>query len=354
MTKTSEASGRQIRLWLGAGILMVLVQILLGGITRLTGSGLSITEWKPLLGALPPLNHADWSHSFAQYQQIAQFKKLNSHFTLADYKGLFFWEWLHREWARVMGLVFIIPFMVFLLQRKFDRHLKWQLTGLFVLGAVQGLAGWLMVQSGLNDTDVAVSHIRLAVHFCLALFLLVYLFWMYLRLQADNEPVYVSRPFRLLTVLTCLVLCLQLIFGAFMAGTHAVLYAPTWPDINGTFFIPSSGITGGFLLRIIYDPLLIQFIHRLLAYLLCVLFLSFFLYARLLPARSELSGPALYPLLLLIIQVSLGIACLFHAGRPNYIWFAVLHQFNGILLLLSVTAIYRRIRTGPHNVSNSL
>lgn len=344
MLNKAETARKQIGRWLAAGTLMVLIQILLGGITRLTGSGLSITEWKPLMGALPPLSRDEWSHSFAQYQHIAQFKKLNSHFSLSDYQGIYFWEWLHREWARLMGLVFIIPFVVFLLQRKFDRRLKWQLSGLFVLGAVQGLAGWLMVQSGLNDTDVAVSHIRLAVHFCLALILLVYLFWMALKLRVAKEPMVVPRLFRILIGLVCLALGLQLIFGAFMAGTHAVLYAPTWPDINGRFFPSSAGITGKLPHRIIYDPLLIQFIHRLLAYFLCALFIAIFLYARLLPARGALLRSGLYPGLLLLLQISLGIACLLNAARPHYIWLAVLHQFNGILLLLSVVAVMYRIR----------
>jgi len=326
---------------------MVLVQILLGGITRLTGSGLSITEWKPLMGVFPPLSHAEWAHNFEQYQQIAQFKKLNSYFTLADYQGLYFWEWLHREWARLMGLVFIIPFIVFLWQGKFNRSLGWQLAGLFLLGAVQGLAGWIMVQSGLNDADVAVSHLRLAVHFCLALLLLVYLFWMFLTLRVGKKPGYASGPFRLLTRLIILLLGLQLIYGAFMAGTHAALYAPTWPDINGAFLVSSPGITGNFLYRITYDPFLIQFIHRLLAYLLSGLFLIFFLYTWRLPAHSPLIRSGSYPLLLLIVQVSLGIGCLFNSGAPLFIWLAILHQLNGILLLLSICSVFYRSRSRP-------
>ena len=324
---------------------MVLVQILLGGITRLTGSGLSITEWKPLMGAFPPLNHTEWTHSFEQYQQIAQFKKINSQFTLADYQGLYFWEWLHREWARLMGLIFIVPFFIFLWQGKFNGSLGWQLAGLFLLGAVQGLAGWIMVQSGLNDTDVAVSHIRLAIHFCLALLLLVYLFWMFLKLRADKKPGYATGLFQLLTRLIILLLGLQVIYGAFMAGTHAALYAPTWPDINGAFFISSPGIAGNFLHRITYDPFLIQFIHRLLAYLLSGLFFVFFLYIRRLPAHSPLIRSGNYPLLLFIIQVSLGIACLLNSGTPLFIWLAVIHQLNGILLLLSMGNIFYQSRS---------
>ncbi|MGZ3944925.1 MAG: COX15/CtaA family protein [Mucilaginibacter sp.] len=344
MDNSIQTARRQVGIWLAAGILMVIIQILLGGITRLTGSGLSITEWKPLMGALPPLSHTEWRCSFEQYQHIAQFKKLNNQFTLADYQGLYFWEWLHREWARLMGVVFIIPFCVFLWQGKFTRSLGWRLAGLFLLGAVQGLAGWVMVQSGLNDTDVTVSHIRLAVHLFLAVLLLVYLFWMFLTLRTDKAPAAASGTLQLLTQLIMLLLGLQFIYGAFMAGTHAALYAPTWPDINGSFILSSPGITGNFLHRVAYDPFLIQFIHRLLAYLLSGLFLTWFFYIRRLPAGSPLRRRGSYSILLLILQVSLGIASLLNSSTPIFIWLAVMHQLNGIVLLLNMVSFFHRIR----------
>lgn len=161
--------------WLATGVAMLMVQVLLGGVTRLTGSGLSITEWQPLLGALPPMNEQAWIRSFEKYQHIAQFKKLNSHFTLADYQAIFFLEWLHREWARLVGLLFIVPFSFFLIKKKITGKSIGPLIILFLLGALQGEIGWIMVQSGLNDTEVSVSHIRLAIHFICALFLLSYL-----------------------------------------------------------------------------------------------------------------------------------------------------------------------------------
>jgi cytochrome c oxidase assembly protein subunit 15 len=334
---------RQLTIWLGAGILMVMIQILLGGITRLTGSGLSITEWQPLMGALPPLNRVEWTRSFEQYQKIAQFKKLNTYFTLADYQGLYFWEWLHREWARLIGVVFIVPFIIFLRQGKFERAQKWQLAGLFLLGGIQGLAGWVMVQSGLNDTDVTVNHIRLSVHFCLALLLLIYIFWIFLKLRTATPPRSAPFKYRLLMLSIMLLLGLQLIYGAFMAGIHAALFAPTWPDINGGFLTSSPAITGDFFHRITYDPLLIQFIHRLLAYLLSCLFLTWFLYTRSL-ARSRPVSSVNLPVLLLVIQVALGISTLVNSGTPHFIWLAVAHQFNAILLLLSMVSIFYSTR----------
>lgn len=138
-----------VTLWLSAGIVMLLIQIILGGVTRLTGSGLSITEWKPLLGALPPLNDHTWQQSFGKYQQIAQFKKVNSDFNLSDYKSIFFWEWLHREWARLMGLVFVIPFIAFIIQKKIDRKMIGPLAILFLLGGLQGAIGWIWYKAAL-------------------------------------------------------------------------------------------------------------------------------------------------------------------------------------------------------------
>ena len=335
MDKSNNKAGRQISIWLAVGIFMVLIQILLGGITRLTGSGLSITEWKPLMGAFPPISKADWEHSFEQYRQIAQFKKLNNNFNLTDFQHLFFWEWLHREWARLMGLVFIIPFLVFLWQKKFSIKIKWQLAGVFLLGAIQGLAGWLMVKSGLNDTDVSVNHIRLAIHFMLALVLLVYLFWMFLTIRIKLKPGLGTKGFCNLTLTIILLMAIQFVYGAFMAGTHAALYAPTWPDINGAFLQVSPDVKGNFLHKIADDPLLIQFIHRAFAYLLITLLLIWFLIGR------QLSRIRNFALLAVTLQAFLGVVCLLNAGTPVYIWLAVLHQLNGIvLLLIMVTALY--------------
>lgn len=339
------SSRRQVSNWLSAGILMIIVQILLGGITRLTGSGLSITEWKPLMGALPPLNQFEWLQSFGKYQEIAQFKKLNHQFTLGDYQAIYFWEWLHREWARLMGLVFLVPLLIFYWQGKLSRQLYQPLAGLFLLGALQGMAGWLMVKSGLNDTATRVSHIRLAVHFCLALLTLLYLYRMQLAVRPGGRPGYVPPIFRLFTLMVLGVFALQLVYGAFMAGTHAALYAPTWPDINGQFFMFTPGLSGPWWQRAVIDPLLIQFIHRMLAYLLILLLLSWFIFAGLLPLYTPIRRLRGYPLIFLIIQAALGIAALRLSGTPSYLLISVLHQLNAVLLLLCLAHIYFRSST---------
>src|SRR5690554_963452 len=160
---------KRVAYWLLTGVFMIVVQIIIGGVTRLTGSGLSITEWKPIMGTIPPLSEADWMEAFEKYQGIAQFKYLNASFTLSDFKFIFFWEWFHRVWARSLGVVFAIPFIYFLVKKYFSKDMIGPLILLFLLGGLQGLIGWIMVQSGLNDTDLHVSHIRLSVHLMAAL-----------------------------------------------------------------------------------------------------------------------------------------------------------------------------------------
>ena len=323
--------------WLGIGVGMLMIQILLGGITRLTGSGLSITEWNPLMGALPPLNQHAWQQSFDRYQQIAQFKRINSFFTLADYKAIFFWEWLHREWARLMGLVFIIPFVIFLFQKKIGSKMIRPLVILFILGALQGAIGWIMVQSGLNDTDTKVSHIKLAIHFMCALLLLVYLLWFTLKLRVPPARVLHTPKLRRLNIFLLSMLFFQLIYGAFMAGTHAALTAPTWPDINGDYF-PAQMFSMGRVWHDLYSNLItIQFIHRTLAYLIGLTTLIWFYFAGKNLQDSWLNKFRWVPLFLVFVQITLGILALINSMYKTAIYYSVIHQFVGMLLLTSLT-----------------
>ncbi|MEY2835112.1 MAG: hypothetical protein RLZZ557_774, partial [Bacteroidota bacterium] len=177
---------RAVAIWLLVGVAMIIVQVLLGGITRLTGSGLSITEWKPILGAIPPMNETEWQRAFEQYKKIGQFKELNFEFTLSDFKFIYFWEWFHREWARLIGLVFAIPFVWFVVKKKIERWMINPLIILFLLGILQALLGWIMVASGLNEESLYVDHIRLAIHFTAALGLLCYTLWFALRAWVDR------------------------------------------------------------------------------------------------------------------------------------------------------------------------
>ena len=315
---------------------MLIIQILLGGITRLTGSGLSITQWGPILGALPPFNETAWKKSFALYQHIAQFKKLNCNFTLADYKSIFFWEWLHREWARLMGLVFLIPFGIFIFRRMIGKELVVPLALLFISGALQGVIGWIMVKTGLNDSDISVSHISLAIHFIFALLLLCYVFWFLLSLTIKPGHIPVPAALRKQNILLLVMLTVQLIYGAFMAGTHAGLYAPTWPKINGSFLPVNWG--NNIPHDLFYSPLIIQFIHRCMAFFILITLIIWYIGIWGVKRGSTLRHWRSLPIILVFAQVTLGVFALLHSGMPDAIYFSILHQFVGILLLLSLVA----------------
>src|SRR6516225_5451989 len=177
MNPSSRSTFRPVALWVYAGVIMLLIQVILGGITRLTGSGLSITEWNVVTGALPPINHAQWMDAFDKYRQTPQFRLINSDFTLSNYKFIFFWEWFHRLWARMVGVVFLVGFAWLLWKRKLQQWMIRPLVILFLLGAMQGVIGWIMVASGLTGDAIYVEPTRLALHFLFALALVCYTFW---------------------------------------------------------------------------------------------------------------------------------------------------------------------------------
>jgi heme a synthase len=344
---------RAISIWLLLGVFMIIVQIVLGGITRLTDSGLSITEWKPILGAVPPRSESDWQKAFDHYKQIAQFKHLHSYFSLEDFKSIYFWEWLHRLWGRIIGIVFIIPFLFFLFTGRFNRQMVKPLVILFLLGGLQGLIGWIMVQSGLNDENLYVSHIRLAVHFIVALVLLVYTFWFALQLLVNESHMsYKPSSANLLLVIIGL-LAIQLVYGAFMAGLKAAASAPTWPAINGEIF-PSNmssyaGKDHSFFSSLVNNPITVHFIHRNLAYLLLVLvgYWTMFVNRDL---RGVIRWSRWLPLALVLLQAVFGIVTVLTSPQrvPQrwgvFEWNALAHQFVAMLLLLSLIFCFYTLR----------
>lgn len=330
----SVTKSKTVAIWLLVGVGMIIIQVLLGGITRLTGSGLSITEWKPILGALPPLNEADWLKAFEQYKQIGQYKHLNFEFTLSDFKFIYFWEWFHREWARLIGVVFFIPFVWFIVKKKIEKWMINPMIILFLLGLLQALLGWIMVASGLNEEDLYVDHIRLAIHFIAALGLLCYTLWFALVLLVPNEERVVSLPLKKQTNLLLVLLVVQLIFGAFMAGLKAANFATTWPLINGEF-IPSS-LANDSISTFTHDPLAVHFVHRNLAYLLAIMIILWYRKAKQVEAGVYFIRWRSVPLLLVLLQVLLGILTVLYANNSTVLlWLGVAHQFTGMMLLLS-------------------
>lgn len=326
---------KPVAIWLLIGAVMIVIQILLGGITRLTGSGLSITEWKPILGALPPMNEHDWNEAFEKYKQIAQYKYIHNYFTLSDFKFIYFWEWFHRNWGRFMGIVFAVPFIYFLYKRKINRSMLWPMVILFLLGALQGVIGWIMVSSGVGTDLVYVDHLRLAVHFIAALILLVYVVWFALKITIPESQLSQAPKLKQLNLLILVLLTVQLIYGAFMAGTHAAKAAITWPSMNGNF-LPVNLHAGAFWT----DLIAIQFVHRNLAYILALLIIlfTFKLFAQ--PKISWLYKLRYWPLLLIIIQIVLGVLALVNYLNEQKLLFSILHQLGGILVLVSLIVTY--------------
>ncbi len=338
----TQRSSRPVAIWLLIGVAMIIIQVLLGGITRLTGSGLSITEWKPIMGALPPMNEQDWMAAFEKYQQIAQYKYINSHFSLGDFKFIFFWEWFHRLWARLIGVVFAIPFIIFFIQKRFSKDMIRPLLILFLLGALQGLVGWIMVQSGLEDSELLyVSHYRLAIHFMLALVLLCYVLWFALKLLVPERMLVVNRSLHSFTVWIIVLLTMQLIYGAFMAGLKAATTAPTWPTINGLWWPANLHRHGGYeysgISFLTDHPLMIHFIHRNFAYILTVLIVIWTVKAYKLNGSTLFRRTRIWPIVLVGLQVLLGIFTVLHSFVPqSLLWLGVAHQFVAMLLLVAL------------------
>ncbi len=331
---------RAVAWWLLAGVIMIVVQTLLGGVTRLTGSGLSITKWNPLFGILPPLNNKQWEDAFNGYKQIGQFKFMNSGYTLADFKSIFFWEWLHRFWARMLGIVFVAGFAYFLIKKYFDRQMIKPFIVLFLLGGLQGLIGWVMVVSGLNDSHLYVDHIKLALHFVSAMILACYTLWFALKLLIPDEKRIVNQTQHSYTLLIIILLFVQLTYGAFMAGLKAALTAPTWPTING-MWIPDGLMNGSF----INNTINVHFIHRGLAYILLVVLITWFVKVSHIAKEnitSILSNTRWWPLLLVLLQVIIGIITVLCAplivfGKfGTFEMLAELHQLVAMFLLMSL------------------
>ena len=340
-----DRSARLVAGWLLIGVGMTVIQIALGGITRLTGSGLSITEWKVITGALPPMNEQQWLAEFDKYRQTPQYHLLHFDFTLSDFKFIFFWEWFHRLWARLIGVVFIAGFVWLLLKKHFRKEMINPLIILFLLGALQGAVGWIMVKSGLGGDAIYVEPTRLAVHFIFALGLLCYTFWFALKLLVQNDQRVANASLRRWNIIILFLLIVQLLYGALMAGHKAATVAPTWPDINGQWMPDNLFKDQPWPINFINNKVLIHFIHRGLAYLLLVLI--FIWTAKLFRQHGSVLFRKIRwtPTLIVILQAVLGIASVLMSthiipGRwGGFEWFAQLHQLTGMLLLLSVTAM---------------
>ena len=350
-------SNKLVATWLLVGVVMTVFQFVLGGVTRLTGSGLSITEWEVITGALPPLSEQAWLIEFEKYKQTPQFQLLNFEFDLENFKYIFFWEWFHRLWARIIGLVFAAGFIWFLVAKHFKKEMVRPLVVLFFLGIMQGAIGWIMVASGLEGDAVYVKPTRLALHFIFALGLLSYTFWFALQLSVPQTALQIPagmhqavKKVKTFNIAILALLVLQLMYGALMAGHKAAMVAPTWPTINGDYLPANLFSDPNFFLNFIENKILVHFMHRGIAYILLVLVIYWTVQLFRINGGSFFNRIKIFPILLVVLQVLLGIASLLYARSiiPGvwgiFEWMAQIHQLVGMSLLLSLVATYYVMR----------
>ena len=325
MMKTVQK--RIIRNWLYSGLFLVALMVIIGGITRLTHSGLSMVDWKLIGGAIPPLNDVQWQETFEKYQQFPEYQKINKDMQLSEFKLIFFWEYLHRLLGRLIGLVFIIPFVIFWINNWLNTKQKNQLLILLGLGALQGFLGWFMVKSGLVDVP-AVSHFRLAIHLVNAFGLMCYIYWLILSFTKVEKNT--NKTINKLSQYLILTLLIQIIYGAFVAGLKAGYLLPAdrgiFESVFGYSFRNSSDFN---LLNNGFD---IQAFHRLFAWLVFAITLIIFNKAR----KTALAKAGTLVLGVTIAQIILGISTLLLRVQIHT---AITHQFIAIILLLSVVRL---------------
>ena len=334
--KAPKGARGAIRIWLAVMFVMVFAIILVGGATRLTDSGLSITEWRPVAGALPPLTEADWQVEFDKYRQSPQYEHLNKGMELSSFKFIFWWEWGHRQLARVLGLVWGLGFLYFWATKRIPTGWTKRLLLIGGPGALQGAVGWWMVSSGLVGTMTTVASYRLATHLGLAFVIFGFLGWYVFllgRTEADLMQARRSREAKLFSMSTGLMhfAFLQIILGALVAGIDAGRAFPTWPDMNGEFF-PSNGFyvpEGGAVWRAFFENEgLVQFMHRMAGYLLAIF--AFVVWRRSRKSPHQETRKAFDLIALMMVgQVALGIAAVLTAAHLHT---ALTHQAGAVIL----------------------
>lgn len=331
-----KKENKPVIIWLLSGCVLIFIMVVVGGITRLTNSGLSMTDWHLITDTLPPLTEAKWQEAFDQYKQFPEYQKINIHnnFTLSDYKFIYFWEWFHRFIGRAIGIVFIIPFVYFLIKKRLDKETLKKCLILLGLGGLQGFFGWFMVKSGLIDNP-DVSHFRLALHLTTAFITFAYTFWVALDLIYPVKR-NVEKTLRSIARYTLFFLLLQIIYGGFVAGLNAGLIHNHWPLMSDGQFIHDSVFLeqDSLLLSFTEGKSGVQFIHRTLAYVVTgmILFLYYKSSKYNIDFNQKRSLQAL--VFLVFVQFALGVFTLLY-GVP--LWLGLIHQVNAFFLLSAMT-----------------
>lgn len=327
--------------WLWTGIVLISLMIIVGGITRLTDSGLSMSDWNLIMGSIPPLNETDWQQTFERYQEFPQYQQLNAGMNLEEFKSIYFWEYLHRLLGRVIGIVFLIPFGYFWSKDYFNHRLLKRMFILLGLGVLQGAMGWIMVKSGLVDIPY-VSHYRLAVHFLLAFALIGFCIWYALDLRKRSvEVLQRSTLLKWLLVIGFLFI-LQLIYGAFTAGLDAGYIYNTFPKMSGQWIPPTFAALDPFLLNLVENPGAVQWIHRVNGTLLLISVIIFWWKAAVQQSNNKwLQAMSGLLLTVILLQYLVGVLTLIYHIPVSL---GVLHQGIAILFWIIFLAILHRLK----------
>ena len=331
----TEKSRKQISTWLIASFALIFIMVIVGGITRLTRSGLSMVEWHPISGSIPPVTEMEWEIEFEKYKKFPEYQQINNNMNIDQFKFIFFWEYIHRLIGRLLGIFFIVPFSWFLFKKKLNLPLIKNLLFMFFLGGLQGLFGWYMVQSGLVDVP-HVSHYRLAVHLSLAFGLLSYILWTILKL---NKQIFQSsieqakKSLRPILNWIIAILIVQIIYGAFTAGLKAGYGWNTFPKMAGQW-LPSGLLPmSPWYINLVEHNLTVQFIHRILGWVLSMLIPGFWQYSQKFSLSDHHKKAIDLLLYALIIQFLLGISTLILVVP---VWLGVMHQAGAVVLLATV------------------
>ncbi|EJF81234.1 Heme A synthase [Candidatus Bartonella washoeensis] len=338
LTSLQKKNRKQIQVWLYSILLLCLAIVLVGGATRLTGSGLSITEWKPIHGVIPPIGVEQWQEEFSKYQQIAQYKLLNHDMTLSAFKVIFWWEWAHRILGRLVGLVALFGLIWFWITKRIEKNILLQLTIVPILIAVQGAIGWWMVASGIGQSTLtSVSQYRLAFHLITACFVIIFVTYLSRGLTEYSEKPANQKVQYFAGWLVILIL-LEIYFGALVAGLHAGKVYNTWPLMDGQIIPDGLLLHNPVWLNLFENPLMVQFIHRFFAYFLFVTAVIHALYVQKKVPHSTHSRRAFFMCIMIAVQALLGIVTLLHEVPISL---GLIHQSIALAILCFSVAHWR-------------
>jgi cytochrome c oxidase assembly protein subunit 15 len=335
--RRQDGNRRWVRIWLGFVLLALFCLVLVGGATRLTNSGLSITEWKPIHGVIPPLSAAEWEEEFQLYQRIPEYQQLNSGMTVEEFKGIFWWEWAHRLIARAIGVVFALPLLYFWLTGRIERRLRWPLVGILALGGLQGFIGWWMVSSGLSvRTDV--SQYRLATHLVMACLIFASCMWIMRGLSPHSGDPAPTRASRGLAAAIAVFSLFQIYLGALVAGLDAGFSYNTWPLMDGAVVPSGLLIQQPFWINFFENPKTVQFVHRLGAYTLFALAFVNMVMSLRAAAGTTHARRAVLLFALVTLQAAIGIATLLMQVPLHW---GLLHQAGALVVFGFAVANWR-------------